>query len=262
MDAVTGGERRRRGIYILPALFTTGNLFFGFYALVEAINGRLFESAVGLILAGFCDLLDGRVARLTGTTSQFGGEYDSLADMVSFGLAPSIMLYTWALQPFGKIGWLASFLYAACAALRLARFNVQTVTEERRYFVGLSTPGGAAVVCTSILFFQDVGDNPAFRHLYVPLIIMMLALLMVSKVRYRSFKQFDFGSPLAPWVLLAVVGGIVVVAAAPSTTLFILAVSYAASGPLEALIFMRRRRRARALERLRPVEGGGGPPAP
>ncbi|MFQ5457301.1 MAG: CDP-diacylglycerol--serine O-phosphatidyltransferase [Myxococcota bacterium] len=244
-------ERRRRGIYILPALFTTGNLFFGFFAIVEAINGRLFEAAIGLILAGFFDLLDGRVARLTNTTSQFGGEYDSLADMVSFGLAPAIMLYTWALQPFGKVGWLASFLYAACAALRLARFNVQSETDERRYFHGLSTPGGAAVVCTSVLFFRDVGANPAFRQFYVPLIIMVLALLMVSNIRYRSFKQLDFRSPRAPWVLLVMVAAITVIAAAPAKTLFAMAIAYAVSGPLEGVLSMRRDRRVRAARERR-----------
>jgi CDP-diacylglycerol--serine O-phosphatidyltransferase len=241
----------RRGIYMLPALFTTGNLFFGFYALIEAINGHLFEAGIGIILAGVFDGLDGRVARLTRTTSQFGVEYDSLADMVSFGLAPAILLYTWALQPFGKLGWLASFLYAACAALRLARFNVQSETDELRWFAGIPSPGAAAVVCTSVLFFRDVGDNPAFRRFYVPLLISMLALLMVSKIRYRTLKQFDFRSPRSPWVLLAIVVGVIVIAADPAKTLFFMAVAYALSGPLEALIFMRQRRQARALERLR-----------
>jgi CDP-diacylglycerol--serine O-phosphatidyltransferase len=236
---------------MLPALFTTGNLFFGFYALIEAINGHLFEAGIGIILAGVFDGLDGRVARLTRTTSQFGVEYDSLADMVSFGLAPAILLYTWALQPFGKLGWLASFLYAACAALRLARFNVQSETDELRWFAGIPSPGAAAVVCTSVLFFRDVGDNPAFRRFYVPLLISMLALLMVSKIRYRTLKQFDFRSPRSPWVLLAIVVGVIVIAADPAKTLFFMAVAYALSGPLEALIFMRQRRQARALERLR-----------
>lgn len=256
------GERRRRGIYLLPALFTTGNLFFGFYAIVEAINGRLHQAAIGLILAGFFDMLDGRVARLTNTTSRFGGEYDSLADMVSFGLAPSIMLYTWAMQPFGKVGWLASFLYAACAALRLARFNVQTDIDEKKYFLGLSTPAGAAVVCTSVLFFKDVGDNPAFRQFYVPLIIMVLALLMVSNVRYRSFKQLDFRSPRAPWVLLVIVAAITVIAAAPAKTLFVMAIAYTMSGPLEGLIFLRKRRKTRAMEEARAAGAGGGGASP
>jgi CDP-diacylglycerol--serine O-phosphatidyltransferase len=216
-------DHPRRGIYMLPALFTTGNLFFGFYALIEAINGHFFEAGIGIILAGVFDGLDGRVARLTRTTSQFGVEYDSLADMLSFGLAPAILLYTWALQPFGKWGWLAAFLYAACAALRLARFNVQSETDELRWFAGIPSPGAAAVVCT----------------------------LMVSKIRYRTLKEFDFRSPRAPWVLLVIVVGIIVIAADPAKTLFFMAVGYAVSGPLEALIFMRQRRQARALERLR-----------
>jgi CDP-diacylglycerol--serine O-phosphatidyltransferase len=244
-------DHPRRGIYMLPALFTTGNLFFGFYALIEAINGHFFEAGIGIILAGVFDGLDGRVARLTRTTSQFGVEYDSLADMLSFGLAPAILLYTWALQPFGKWGWLAAFLYAACAALRLARFNVQSETDELRWFAGIPSPGAAAVVCTSVLFFRDVGDNPAFRQFYVPLLISLLALLMVSKIRYRTLKEFDFRSPRAPWVLLVIVVGIIVIAADPAKTLFFMAVGYAVSGPLEALIFMRQRRQARALERLR-----------
>ena len=247
-------ERPRRGIYLLPALFTTGNLFFGFYALIEAINGNHFEAAVGLIFAGFFDLLDGRVARLTRTTSQFGGEYDSLADMVSFGLAPSIILYTWALQPFGKLGWLAAFLYTACAALRLARFNVQTESDERKWFLGIPSPGATAVVVSSVLFFRDVGDNPAFRQLYVPLIISVLALLMVSNVRYRSFKDLDLRSPRAPWVLLAIVLMMIVIAAEPGKTLFIMAIIYTLDGPIESLIFIRKRRQERALEQLRSAE--------
>jgi CDP-diacylglycerol--serine O-phosphatidyltransferase len=250
------GERQRRGIYLLPALLTTGNLFFGFYAVIKAIHGEFFEAGIGIIIAGLFDGLDGRVARLTKTTSQFGIEYDSLADMLSFGLAPAIILYTWALQPFGKLGWLAAFLYAACAALRLARFNVQSETEERRWFVGIPSPGAAAVVCTSVLFFGEVGDNPAFRHYWVPALISLLALLMVSNVRYRSLKQLDFRSPRSSWVLVGIVVAIVVIAAEPIKTLFILAIAYAASGPVEGLLFMRRRRRARALERLGQATSG------
>jgi len=252
---MTGG-RPRRGIYLLPALLTTGNLFFGFYAIIKAIHGEFSEAAVGLIIAGLFDGLDGRVARMTRTTSQFGIEYDSLADMASFGLAPAIILYTWALQPFGKWGWLAAFLYAACAALRLARFNVQSETEERRWFIGIPSPGAAAVVCTSVLIFRDVGDNPAFRHAYVPVLISMLALLMVSNIRYRSLKQLDFRSPRSSWVLVAIVVAIVVIAAAPEKTLFILAVGYALSGPLEAVIFRKRRRQAQALERVHEAAQG------
>lgn len=255
MDALRR-ERPRRGIYLLPALFTTGNLFFGFYALIAAINGRHFEAAIALMFAGFFDLLDGRVARLTRTTSRFGREYDSLADMLSFGLAPSIILYTWALQPFGKWGWLAAFLYAACAALRLARFNVQTESDEQRWFIGIPSPGAAAVVVTSVLFFRDIGDNPAFRQFYVPLIISILALLMVSNVRYRSFKDLDLSSPRAPWILLAIVVMIVVIAAEPAKTLFFMAIAYTLSGPVEGLIFMRKRRQERALRRLRTAEPG------
>ena len=251
-----GGTRPRRGVFLLPALLTTGNLFFGFYAIIKAIHGEFFEAAVGLILAGLFDGLDGRVARMTRTTSQFGVEYDSLADMTSFGLAPAIILYTWALQPFGKWGWLAAFTYAACAALRLARFNVQSETEERRWFVGIPSPGAAAVICTSVLFFRDVGDNPVFRHAYVPVLISMLALLMVSNVRYRSLKQLDFRSPRSYWALVAIVAAIVVIAAAPEKTLFVMAVGYALSGPLEAVIFRRRRKQAQALEELREAASG------
>jgi len=254
VHGMQASEKQRRGIYLLPALLTTGNLFFGFYAIIKAIHGNFFEAGVGIIIAGLFDGLDGRIARLTKTTSQFGTEYDSLADMVSFGLAPAIVLYTWALQPFGKLGWLAAFLYTACAALRLARFNVQNDTEEKRWFVGIPSPGAAAVVCTSVLFFGEVGDNPAFRHMYVPVLISMLALLMVSRVRYRSMKQIDLRSPHSSWVLVGIVLAIVVIAAEPVKTLFILAILYAASGPMEEVLFMRQRRHARALERLRAAE--------
>jgi CDP-diacylglycerol--serine O-phosphatidyltransferase len=250
-EETSESERRRRGIYLLPALLTTGNLFFGFYALISAIHGEFRQAGIGIIIAGLFDGLDGRIARLTKTTSQFGIEYDSLSDMVSFGLAPAIILYTWALQPFGKLGWLAAFLYAACAALRLARFNVQSDTEEKRWFVGIPSPGAAAVVCTSILFFGEVGDNPAFRHLYVPLLISLLALLMVSRVRYRSLKQIDLRHPHSSWVLVGIVLAVIIIAAEPVKTLFLLAIAYALSGPVEAALFVRRRQQARVLDRLR-----------
>ncbi len=184
--------RRRMGmhIYVLPNLVTTANMFFGFFAIIQAIKGQYLFASYAIVAAAFFDQLDGRVARMTHSTSQFGAEYDSLCDLVSFGVAPALLLYLWALHPFGRLGWVVSFLFAACGALRLARFNVQKNIVEKAYFQGLPIPMAAGIVASCVLFVDDLELDPVGA---VPLLAMaaLLAFVMVSNFRYRSFKDID-----------------------------------------------------------------------
>lgn len=184
--------RRRMGmhIYVLPNLVTTANMFFGFFAIIQAIKGQYLFASYAVVAAAFFDQLDGRVARMTHTTSQFGAEYDSLCDLVSFGVAPALLLYLWALHPFGRLGWVVSFLFAACGALRLARFNVQKNLVESAYFQGLPIPMAAGIVASCVLFVEDLELDPVGA---VPVLLMtaLLAFVMVSNFRYRSFKDID-----------------------------------------------------------------------
>ena len=180
-------EGVRRGVYILPNLLTSGSLVGGFYAIVAAFNGDYIIAAIAIMFAFFFDGIDGRVARLTKTTSRFGVEYDSLADLVAFGVAPGILVFTWALQPFGRLGWLAAFLYVACGALRLARFNVQADTMESRFFRGLPIPMAASLITASVFLLHHFGEEGETKHLALLILIYVLAFLMVSNLRYHLF---------------------------------------------------------------------------
>src|SRR5512140_2150148 len=180
-------ESMRKGIYILPNLFTTGSLFAGFYGIVSGINSDYRTAAIWILVSAVFDGLDGKVARATGTTSKFGVEYDSLADLVAFGVAPGLLMYFWALKPFGRLGWLAAFLFVACGALRLARFNVQVETVESKRFVGLPIPAAASMVSATVLFFIHMGWS-SFKKPAILVLIYLLAFLMVSSVKYYSFK--------------------------------------------------------------------------
>jgi CDP-diacylglycerol--serine O-phosphatidyltransferase len=185
-------ERRRklrRGIYLLPTLFTTGNLVCGFTAVVMSFRGEIGRAAIFIIVAGVLDLLDGRIARLTGTTTEFGSEFDSLADIVSFGVAPAMLSYAWVLEPFGRVGWLVAFLFVICAAMRLARYNIQAHSGERRHFVGLSSPVAAGSLATVAFAFPAKPEFGSPTALPLLLLVATLALLMVSRFRYRSFKD-------------------------------------------------------------------------
>jgi CDP-diacylglycerol--serine O-phosphatidyltransferase len=191
---------RHRGIYLLPNLFTTGAMAAGFYAIVASIGGRFGDAAVAVFIAALLDGLDGRVARLTGTQSEFGVQYDSLSDLVSFGLAPALVMYTWSLSAlrefgplWGKLGWAAAFIYAACAALRLARFNTQVGVADKRYFQGLASPAAAAV-CMSFVWSMDKFEITGAELCFVtPWIAAITGLLMVSRFRYFSFKSLPLG---------------------------------------------------------------------
>lgn len=191
---------RHRGIYLLPNLFTTGAMFAGFYAIIASIGGRYTEAAIAVFVAALLDGLDGRVARMTGTQTEFGVQYDSLSDLVSFGLAPALVMYTWSLSAlrdfgplWGKLGWASAFVYAACAALRLARFNTQVGVADKRYFQGLASPAAAAV-CMSFVWTVDKFGLAGSDFCFVtPVIAVVVGLLMVSRFRYFSFKSLPMG---------------------------------------------------------------------
>ncbi len=227
--------RRRRGIYILPNIFTSTNLLFGFYALVSAIDGKFIHAAVAIILAGLFDELDGKIARATNTTSSFGVEYDSLADLISFGLAPGIMVYLWALRPLGRVGWLAAFLFTVCGALRLARFNTQTgVSSSSAYFTGLPIPAAAGIQATTLLFFNRCQWN--HPNAFVILVLTyLLSFLMVSNVKYYSFKKLELFRRMKFNVLVMVILVLVFIVAQPSIALFITGVVYLIHGPILTL---------------------------
>lgn len=225
----TGGKKLAIYIYVLPNLMTTGNLFFGFFAIIQALKSNFLYGAYAIVAAAVFDLLDGRLARLTRSTSKFGAEYDSLCDLVSFGVAPAIMLYQWALNPFGRLGWIACFLFATCGALRLARFNVQAGIVEKNYFQGLPIPMAAGIVASSILAVQDL-EMEASGNIGLLIMTVLLALVMVSNFRYRSFKDLDLKERMPFRYLLLGVGVLVVVALRPEVMLFVLFFGYAVLG--------------------------------
>lgn len=222
-------DRLHINIYILPNLLTTINMFFGFYAIVHAIQGDYVVAAYAIVAAAVFDLLDGRVARWTKSTSEFGGEYDSLCDLVSFGLAPGILLFLWSLQPFGRIGWLASFFYVACGALRLARFNVQKKVLSKGYFQGLPIPMAAGIVASAVLAFTDL-EYEASSSILLLSITFLLGFVMVSSFPYRSFKDIDLRQRLPFHYLVAGVAVIAIIAIRPEVMLFVTFMTYAVLG--------------------------------
>ncbi|MFO7594346.1 MAG: CDP-diacylglycerol--serine O-phosphatidyltransferase [Pseudomonadota bacterium] len=243
----TSPSKRRRGIYLLPNLFTTSALFAGFYAIVAAMGGDYAQAAVAIFIAMVLDGLDGRVARMTNTQSEFGAEYDSLADMVSFGLAPALVMYEWSLHSMGKLGWLAAFIYTAGAALRLARFNTNIGTIDKRFFQGLPSPSAAAVLVGLVWVGHDydiAGSQLQWLTLFVTTAI---GILMVSNVRYYSFKDVDLKGKVPFFALLVVILIFVLVSIDPPQVLFGAALVYALSGPLlTSWLLLRRRRQRRA----------------
>ena len=244
-------KRMRKGIYLLPNLFTTGALFAGFYAIIAAMNGRFEIAAIAIFLAGLLDGLDGRVARLTNTQSAFGAEYDSLSDMVSFGVAPALIMYLWSLEYLrdvstfmGKLGWLAAFIYAASAALRLARFNTQIGVADKRYFQGLASPAAAAVVMGAVWVGESY-DIAGEDLTYAALVLTTLTgILMVSRFPYYSFKDFDLRERVPFVAILAVVLIFVFLSMETATVLFSCFFLYMLSGPIISL-FRWNRKRAR-----------------
>ena len=228
-----GRKVRRRGIYLLPNMLTLGALFSGFYAIIAGMSGNFNEAGWAIMIAGVLDGLDGRIARLTNTQSAFGAQFDSLSDMVSFGVAPALIMFSWAFAPLGRLGWAASFIYMSCAALRLARFNVQLATVDKRFFVGLQSPLAAGV----ITFLPWVGYKyglevtPLVAYLCA-ILTVFIGFLMISNYSYSSFKELQFKGTVPYMVFVFVVIMLVVVAQNPHEVLLIMAVAYALSGPI------------------------------
>ncbi|MBI5783084.1 MAG: CDP-diacylglycerol--serine O-phosphatidyltransferase [Gammaproteobacteria bacterium] len=234
-------KQRRRGIYILPSLFTTASLFAGFYAIVQAMNGSFEYAPLAIFIAAILDALDGRIARLTHTESDFGAEYDSLVDMVSFGLAPALIMYEWALSGMGKLGWLAAFIYTAGAGLRLARFNTQVGVADKRYFRGLPSPAAAAVV-VGLVWVLHANGVPGKEISIAALIVTVTAgVLMVSNIRYRSFKDVDLRGRVSFMTILTLPLVLVLLFQDPPLVLFLTFLVYALSGPM-TFLFRRARR--------------------
>jgi CDP-diacylglycerol---serine O-phosphatidyltransferase len=239
-------DSRRGMVYLLPNLFTTAGLFSGYYSIVASINGHFGHAAVAILIAAFFDGIDGRVARLTKTQSEFGVQYDSLSDLISFGLAPSLLMYTWSLETLrtvsvfaGKIGWLVAFLYTACAALRLARFNVQVGVIDKRFFQGLASPAAAATIVATVLAAEEYGFTGFQLRFVTPFLTTIVALLMVSKLRYFSFKSWPEKVPFY-WLGLFV-GLLIFLAINPAYAALTIATMYLLSGPLLAVILARKR---------------------
>jgi CDP-diacylglycerol--serine O-phosphatidyltransferase len=223
-----------RGIYLLPNLFTTAGLFAGFYAIVSAMNADFRTAAIAIFVAMLMDALDGRVARMTQTESAFGAEYDSLTDIVAFGVAPALVIYSWGLSELGKIGWLIAFLHTASMALRLARFNSQLSTSEKTYFTGLPAPAAAAVVVGFVWVNHEMGFLGA-NDIMAAIITFVVSILMVSQIRYYSFKNIDLRGRVPFFVLLCIVLALVGIAFDPPKVLFAAFTVYALSGPVLAL---------------------------
>jgi CDP-diacylglycerol--serine O-phosphatidyltransferase len=243
-------QRKRRGIYLLPNMITTAGLFAGFYAIVAAMNGRFEAAAIAIFVAMIMDGLDGRVARLTHTQSEFGVQYDSLSDMVCFGLAPALVMYEWSLQSmtsvgWAKLGWLTAFIYTACAALRLARFNAQVATAEKNYFRGLPSPSAAGVLAGLVWAATDLGI-PGKDVVYLVFVLTIATgMLMVSNIRYFSFKEFNVKNRVSVVALLAVVLVYAFASIDPPKVLFAGFMIYAISGIVYTLVGIRKARKAR-----------------
>ena len=225
-----GKKVRHKGVYLLPNLFTTGALFSGFYAIIVSMSGQFETAALAIFVAMILDGLDGRIARLTNTSSAFGVQYDSLADMVSFGVAPAIVALNWGLAPLDKLAWAASFAFSACVALRLARFNTQTEFTDKRFFVGLASPAAAAVVAAIIWVWHDTVIEPYFA-IIIAVVMIFLGLLMVSNVKYNSFKGVDLKGRVPFVMMLVVILLFVVIASNPPKMLLVISLLYALSGP-------------------------------
>lgn len=242
-DPEVGPKRPgRRGIYILPNLFTTAGLFFGFFAIIQATKGRFELAAMAIFIAMLMDGLDGRIARMTNTTSDFGAEYDSLADVIAFGLTPALVMYEWALGGMGKLGWLAAFIYVAATALRLARFNTQKVADKR-YFQGLPSPAAAAVLAAWVWMMDEYGFQGGAVNVASWLVTVGVAAAMVSNFRYHSFKDLDLKGKIPFVKLLAVVLAFVLIALDPPRMLFLIFFGYFVSGFLQRFLVKKKKDR-------------------
>ncbi|MCS7281004.1 MAG: CDP-diacylglycerol--serine O-phosphatidyltransferase [Desulfobacterota bacterium] len=235
------GKKKVRRIYLLPNIFTSLSLFSGFWAIAEALERNFVHSSSAIFIACVFDILDGRVARITNTTTRFGVEYDSLADLVSFGVAPAILAYLWALSAYGRFGWLAGFLYVACGALRLARFNIQVETVQKKHFLGLPIPASASMIASTVLFCSYLGYGRECDSVFIPLLLYLLAFLMVSNIRYYGFKDFDFVRAKPFRTGIGAILALVVIFMEPKVTIFLISSAYVISGPLSAILQSKRK---------------------
>jgi len=234
---VPGEKKVHKGVFLLPNALTTGAMFAGFYSIIAGINGHFVAAAVAVVIAGVLDGLDGRVARLTNTQSEFGVQYDSLSDLISFGLAPALLAFNWSLSSLrdisplaGKLGWLAAFLFVACAALRLARFNTQVAKSDKTYFQGLASPAAAGTLVATVWFLVDQGVSGETVRWLMWFETVALGLLMFSRVRYFSFKSWPMGDRIPVGFLFLVVLVFVLLAVDPPTVLMVLGIAYVVSG--------------------------------
>jgi CDP-diacylglycerol--serine O-phosphatidyltransferase len=244
--SLNGRTVRQQGIYLLPNLFTTAALFAGFYAIIAAMRGDFENAAVAIFFAMVLDGLDGRIARLTNTSSKFGAEFDSLADMVSFGVAPALVVFSWALGDLGKFGWSTAFIYVACAALRLARFNTQIDTADKNYFTGLASPAAAAILASTVWVCHDLGlmgaELPRELSIVVGILTALVGFLMIANFPYYSFKGIDFRGRVPFVVMIAVVLIFGLITLDPPSILLVGFLAYALSGPVMQGVKRRRNR--------------------
>ena len=244
--------KKGRGIYLLPNLFTTLGVFCGFYAMVASMSGNFADACFALFIAMLMDMFDGRVARMTGTESAFGAEYDSLADIVSFGVAPALIIYNWAdLTQLGKFGWLAAFTYVVCGALRLARFNVMPESTDKNYFQGMPIPGAAAVLTSLVWFGEKMDWNATEFATPIAIVTALTALLMVSNFRYHSFKNVDWKGKVPFVAILISVLILIMIASNPPMVLFPVFTLYAISGPIFTLVQIRKLKAGRQNQRTK-----------
>lgn len=238
-------KKRRRGIYLLPNLFTLAGLFAGFYAIVAAMKGIFDSAAIAIFVAMIMDSLDGRVARMTNTQSAFGAEFDSLSDMAAFGVAPALVIYSWSLSSLGKLGWLAAFVFVAAGALRLARFNTQIGIADKRYFQGLPIPAAAAILASVVWLGGQYDFSGQPLAILIALLTLMISALMVSNIRFASFKQFNFRDRVPFVAILVVVLIFVGISLNPPIILFLIFFGYGLSGPVLTLWNLRKARKLR-----------------
>ena len=251
--------KMKKGIYILPNLFTTGNLFCGFWSIISVFQEKYFYAAVAILLAAVFDALDGKVAKLSGATSKFGVQYDSLADLVSFGVAPALMAFNWALRPYGKFGWLAAFLFVVCGALRLARFNVMSASGDTKYFKGLPIPAAAAMIALTILLYFELIETGGIKDILILVMIYALAFLMVSNVRYFSFKELNLAKTKPFRIFIFIVLSMIVIIMEPIVVLFGFIFIYVCSGPAGMIMAWRKKKAVKKTEAEPLQVGDGGP---
>jgi CDP-diacylglycerol--serine O-phosphatidyltransferase len=236
-----GEFRPKKGVYLLPNTLTLCGMFCGFFAIMSAINGSFVNAAWAIVLANIFDGLDGWIARLTNTSTRFGVELDSLSDVVAFGVAPAIMMYKWTLQPFGRLGWAAAFLFVACGALRLARFNIQTGTTGSKSFKGMPIPGAATILSSIVVFYYEFWQGIPEKNVFFPLAVILLALLMVSTLKFHGLKEIDFKERKPFWSLIVFVMILFVMLMHPGPSIFVFAMAYLAWGLVEnSILFLKR----------------------